>query len=102
MGFFSKSYYKEGPGVQKNERKKKGFFAFFEMKQSLVFLLCMWYNKYATQNQIKKMENGIGGIILFFVALHKCYNAVLYVSFHIISYHFAQACPDRPFSLHPI
>ena len=31
MGFFSNSYYKEGPGVQKNERKKKGFFAFFEI-----------------------------------------------------------------------
>lgn len=31
MGFFSNSYYKEGPGVQKNERKKKGFFAFFEV-----------------------------------------------------------------------
>lgn len=30
MGFFSNSYYKEGPGVEKNERKKKGFFAFFE------------------------------------------------------------------------
>lgn len=31
MGFFSNSYYKEGPGVEKNERKKKGFFAFFDI-----------------------------------------------------------------------
>lgn len=31
MGLFSNSYYKEGPGVEKNERKKKGFFAFFEI-----------------------------------------------------------------------
>ena len=31
MGLFSSSYYKEGPGVEKNERKKKGFFAFFEI-----------------------------------------------------------------------
>lgn len=31
MGFFSNSYYKEGPGVKKNERKKKGFFAFFDI-----------------------------------------------------------------------
>ena len=31
MGFFSNSYYKEGPGVEKNERKKKKFFAFFEI-----------------------------------------------------------------------
>ena len=30
MGFFSNNYNKEGPGVEKNERKKKGFFAFFE------------------------------------------------------------------------
>ena len=31
MGFFSNSYYKEGPGVSKNERKKKSFFAFFDI-----------------------------------------------------------------------
>lgn len=31
MGLFSNNYYKEGPGVEKNERKKKGFFAFFEI-----------------------------------------------------------------------
>ena len=31
MGLFSNRYYKEGPGVDKNERKKKGFFAFFEI-----------------------------------------------------------------------
>ncbi|MBQ7108568.1 MAG: DUF624 domain-containing protein [Clostridia bacterium] len=31
MGFFSNNYYKEGPGVSKNERKKKSFFAFFEI-----------------------------------------------------------------------
>lgn len=31
MGLFSSNYYKEGPGVEKNERKKKGFFAFFEI-----------------------------------------------------------------------
>ncbi len=31
MGLFSNSYYKEGPGVEKNERKKKKFFAFFEI-----------------------------------------------------------------------
>lgn len=31
MGFFSNNYNKEGPGVEKNERKKKGFFAFFEI-----------------------------------------------------------------------
>ena len=31
MGFFSGNYYKEGPGVKKNERQKKGFFSFFEI-----------------------------------------------------------------------
>ena len=31
MGFFSGNYYKEGPGVKKNERQKKGFFTFFEI-----------------------------------------------------------------------
>lgn len=31
MGFFSNNYYKEGPGVSKNERKKKSFFAFFDI-----------------------------------------------------------------------
>ena len=31
MGLFSSNYYKEGPGVDKNERKKKSFFAFFEI-----------------------------------------------------------------------
>lgn len=30
MGFFN-SYYNPGPGVEKNEKKKKGFFAFFEV-----------------------------------------------------------------------
>lgn len=31
MGFFSGNYYKEGPGVKKNERQKKEFFTFFEI-----------------------------------------------------------------------
>ncbi len=31
MGLFFNNYNKEGPGVKKNERKKKGFFAFFEI-----------------------------------------------------------------------
>ena len=29
MGLFFNNYNKEGPGVKKNERKKKGFFSFF-------------------------------------------------------------------------
>ena len=31
MGFFDKSYYKEGPGVGKNERKKTALFRFFDI-----------------------------------------------------------------------
>ncbi len=98
MGLFSRSYYKEGPGVDPNEPQKRSFFRFFDifkrkighfakanLMYSLVcipaFIIIFFLMSYMTSSAIAllfpELVDGSIGILFFAVVFSAFYIAVM-------------------------